>query len=275
MISGIGMPFCGALVNFVFLYIRASHVGATRIKTEDIIGPLLANISADDLLPAVHSHLDLIGFAWPNASHVDAGEVTSSHAQGFAGAFVQTHMNGMTHLGLLSQRFSVPVLGIEVPGPTWLWALALGLTVCFSLAYWKEFATSGQEYTEGRNQYVFENRVVYEWDQTETTITIYARPPGNISMRNIEVVVWPDHIYIGRKGKPPFLEEELYALIDAEGSSWFISPRGELEICLRKVEDGEWPGVILSHSVDESSKPNLPGGRESISNLSWNLPKQN
>lgn len=56
-----------------------------------------------------------------------------------------------------------------------------------------------------------------------------------------------------KKNKPPFLNDELYDTIDVEGSSWFISDRKEIEICLQKVEDADWPCVIPSHDEGHSS----------------------
>jgi len=105
----------------------------------------------------------------------------------------------------------------------------------------------GKESSNGRNQYISKNRIIYEWDQNSETITIYTKPPGGISKHNIEVLVWARHVHIGRKGKPPFLKEELYANINPESSTWSISRAGELEIRLQKIEAAEWPCVMLAH----------------------------
>jgi len=153
------------------------------------------------------------------------------------------------------------VLGLQLPGPAWVWLLNLvtiGAALSFICACWRSRGKKAKDLQakhrasvrgDGRHQYVFEDKVVYEWDQTQTTITMYARPPEK-AMKNIEVVVWPDRIYIGRKGKPAFLEEELYSLIDTESSSWLISPEGELEICLAKAVETEWPGMLRAHTGD-------------------------
>lgn len=106
--------------------------------------------------------------------------------------------------------------------------------------------------SNGRNQYVSKNRVIYEWDQTPDTITLYTKPPGRISEKNIEVIVWSNQLQIGRKDKDPFLKEPLWAAVDADTKSWKVSSEGELEICLEKVEAAEWPCVMPAHLKRES-----------------------
>lgn len=184
------------------------------------------------------------------------GEMPQHHA------LLENHAN--SHEAPSWQRIMATeftVFGTHIP---FYWLAIIPIALCLFFFAWRHEGSTARP-KKARHQYIFEDRLIYEWDQTPTTITLYAKPPGAVSMKNIEVVVWPDHLYIGRKGKPPFLEEDLYAIIDAGRSSWFRSRRGELEICLRKVEEAAWPGVILSHieSKSGSSSSHLPGAEKS------------
>jgi hypothetical protein len=123
---------------------------------------------------------------------------------------------------------------------------------CFAVFAGK-FSEEEQEPRNGRHQYVSRNRIIYEWDQTPETITMYTKPPGGMSKQNIEVLVWDQQVQIGRKDKPPFLKEDLYAPIDTEASTWRVSQTGELEVNLTKKEAFEWPCVITAHLQKKSN----------------------
>merc|ERR1719316_2370145 len=86
--------------------------------------------------------------------------------------------------------------------------------------------------SNSRNRFMIKDRIIYEWDQTPNTITMYLKAPGGLSKHNIEVLVWPKRIQIDVRGNPPFLKEELFAAVDAEASAWSISRKGELQIRL-------------------------------------------
>lgn len=195
------------------------------------------------------------------------GNLTSSADQGhpslwfakikydWRSALLQAGSIGMESKSFLSRSVfdsSSKLLGVS------FFALAIALVVY-------SCAVAGQDTTcsdsNERNQYLFENRLIYEWTQTPETITIYIAPTFKSRRRStreylqdeIEVDIQKDHISIGKKNKPPFLNDELYDTIDVEGSSWFISDRKEIEICLQKVEDADWPCVIPSHDEGHSS----------------------
>lgn len=116
--------------------------------------------------------------------------------------------------------------------------------VCFT-GFSASLGDSSSE--NGRNQYTSKNRVIYEWDQTPETLTMYTKPPPGITKHNIEVLLWAKQVSIGRKDKPAFLKEELYADIDVSLSTWGISRAGELEIRFRKQEETQWPCVMKAH----------------------------
>lgn len=126
--------------------------------------------------------------------------------------------------------------------------LAFFFCVCCVCFTGFEAARFGDSISEnGRNQYTSKNRVIYEWDQTPEVLTMYTKPPPGITKHNIEVLLWSKHISIGRKEKPAFLKEELWAEIDLDRSTWGISRAGELEIRFRKQQEAQWPCVIKAH----------------------------
>lgn len=98
-----------------------------------------------------------------------------------------------------------------------------------------------------RKQFKFRDRLIFEWDQDETSVNVYISPPDDIKKQDIDVRLWPRHIIIRKKGLPPFIKDELYSAIDEQASSWNFSSKGELVVCLRKCETVEWPCVLLSH----------------------------
>jgi hypothetical protein len=104
-----------------------------------------------------------------------------------------------------------------------------------------------------RNKFKFKGRVIYEWDQDDTFVRIYIKPPHGIGENSIETRIWPRHIIVRKKGNPPFIKDELYTAIDDQASSSAFV-KGELQILLRKVEQIEWPCVLMSHLPKTSVK---------------------
>jgi hypothetical protein len=100
-----------------------------------------------------------------------------------------------------------------------------------------------------RNRHIShdQTRIIYEWEQTEETITLYTKPPNGISKQNMDVTIKASHITIGRKGRPPFMKEELFGSIDPDASTWDITAEGELAVVMLKVEEGKWPCVMMAH----------------------------
>lgn len=98
-----------------------------------------------------------------------------------------------------------------------------------------------------RKRHIVNGRVVYEWSQSASTITLYSVPPPG-SENSLEVIISPDRLKIGREGKPAVMDWELFAYINADASSWVMNQaQGELEVCLTKVDDTSWPCVFKEH----------------------------
>jgi len=175
-----------------------------------------------------------------------AQNVTSGSSVRHLLSMLQTEMN----LGGILGITAAPRLGPKV-----FVGAVLALFFCSCCLVFLSTGKRRRKRPRGRRQYVIKDRILYEWDQTPRTITIYTKPPGRILKDNIEVMVWPRHVHIGRKGNAPFLKEELFGIVNAEASSWCVSRKGELEICLHKVEEGEWPCVISAHRDADVATP--------------------
>mmetsp|Transcript_151749 Transcript_151749/g.268696 ORF Transcript_151749/g.268696 Transcript_151749/m.268696 type:complete len:252 (-) Transcript_151749:84-839(-) len=102
-----------------------------------------------------------------------------------------------------------------------------------------------------RSQHVHNGRVVYEWDQTPKSATLYLKPPEGVRKNDLDIGIAAKHIRVGRKNKPSFLMEETFDLVNEEMSYWTLRNNGELQIVLRKATRGEWPQVLL-HNEEAS-----------------------
>lgn len=119
---------------------------------------------------------------------------------------------------------------------------------------------------KGRMQYVHNDRVVYEWEQTSKVAAIYIRPPAGITKNELDIKIAARCLRVGRKGKPAFIREETYDLVNEEMSSWSLRSNGELQIFLQKAQKAEWPAVLL-HNADKlggaNKLPPLPIAKNS------------
>ena len=95
-----------------------------------------------------------------------------------------------------------------------------------------------REKAQGRHQFKHQDRVVYEWDQTLEEINIYIAPPDFMLKKNREQVmaqlgpgqkmpsfdikIKPKHLTIGILGNPPFIDENLGGIIEADESFWMM-----------------------------------------------------
>mmetsp|Transcript_32311 Transcript_32311/g.58952 ORF Transcript_32311/g.58952 Transcript_32311/m.58952 type:complete len:270 (-) Transcript_32311:37-846(-) len=108
-----------------------------------------------------------------------------------------------------------------------------------------------------RQQHLHNGNVVYEWDQTPNRATIYIRPPKYVSKSDLDIRISARHLRVARKGKPSFLREEIYELVNEEMSFWTLRSSGELQIYLKKAKKAQWPAVLL-HKVKSGTHDSDP-----------------
>lgn len=118
--------------------------------------------------------------------------------------------------------------------------LIIGLVCCLAQLF-----ASCLPSRKSRIPYMHDGRVVYEWNQTADGATIYIRPPAGISKRDLDIRISSRHLRVGRKGKPSFLREETYDMVDERKSSWSLRSNGELQIYLVKTKRTIWPSLLL------------------------------
>lgn len=126
--------------------------------------------------------------------------------------------------------------------------LLLFLCIC---CWWFEALSSRK--TQERQPHLHNGRVIYEWDQDAQQANVYIKPPGGLQKSDFEITIMPHDIIVGRKGKKPFLRDQLYDEVNADASSWTIRTNGELVIHLVKVRRSEWPVVCLHQKPHSAS----------------------
>jgi hypothetical protein len=57
-----------------------------------------------------------------------------------------------------------------------------------------------------RNKFEHEGRTVYEWEQSLDEVTIFVTPPKGIRGKDLFVDIGINHLRLGIKGNPPFLD---------------------------------------------------------------------
>ena len=101
-----------------------------------------------------------------------------------------------------------------------------------------------------RQQFKFQDRVIYEWDQNMDEVFVYIQPPDFVLPKNKEAIkaqlqpgqtppemdikITSTHLSVGIKGNPPFLDEELGGKINAQESLWYFED-DEIQISLQKM----------------------------------------
>lgn len=168
-----------------------------------------------------------------------------------------SNIASMVQVSMVSSQDSLSF--IQNP-PVWGVAIVAGLVlvICVGCCIARMRASRLRE-NRPRIQHIHRGRVVYEWDQTPQVARIYITPPEGVSENDLDIRISERQLRVGRKGKPWFLKEETYDLVNEELSNWTLS-NGELQISLQKLRTAEWPQVLL-----HTDRPNQPSGPASHS----------
>eukprot|EP01035_Chromulina_nebulosa_P020875 gene20875-27061_t len=98
---------------------------------------------------------------------------------------------------------------------------------------------------EGRIRYEFNGQLVYEWEQSLDEVNIYIYPPPEINKAMLVISILPNHLSIGIRGAPPFIDEDLGGHVSTAESTWTFSD-GELQIILSKMRKAEaWDCALV------------------------------
>jgi CS domain len=99
----------------------------------------------------------------------------------------------------------------------------------------------------GRYVYYYDNREIYQWDQSLDTITLYLDPPPNCQAKDLDIVIATNHIKVRLRGADScYIDEPLFSCIDTSESCWFLdSQDNTLQLVLYKQRRGEtWECVL-------------------------------
>ena len=101
-----------------------------------------------------------------------------------------------------------------------------------------EALTEAKGAVKTRQQFKYQDRVIYEWEQNIDEVFVYIQPPEFVLPKNkaiikaqlqpgqqmpeMDIKITSTHLKVGLKGNPPFLDEELGGKVNAEESLWYF-----------------------------------------------------
>ncbi|XXQ39818.1 CS domain-containing protein [Plasmodiophora brassicae] len=95
-----------------------------------------------------------------------------------------------------------------------------------------------------RKQFVVDGTVVYEWMQTLDGVEMFMRPPEGVRAKDLDIAITSDHLRVGLKGNPPFIDEDLFGRVVVKDSMWTLDS-GEICIDFKKATAAEtWSSVL-------------------------------
>ena len=73
-----------------------------------------------------------------------------------------------------------------------------------------------------RRAFVAGEQTVYEWEQTLEEVMIFIYPPDGLRGKDLDIKIEAQHIRLGIKGNPPFIDAPLEAAVSVENSLWTL-----------------------------------------------------
>lgn len=102
---------------------------------------------------------------------------------------------------------------------------------------------------DGRIQFEFEGKLIYEWEQNLTETIIYIQPPPGVNKKQLNISITYHHLAIGVKGLPPYIDENTGGTVKVDESMWMLTD-GELVINLQKMNKGEtWECALQGNTA--------------------------
>jgi len=95
-----------------------------------------------------------------------------------------------------------------------------------------------QDKYQKRKQVKYQGRTVYEWEQELTEVHIYITPPPSTRAKDIACSITADHLTLGIKGNPPYIDEDFGDAVNASASFWTLED-GIVHLTLEKAHPGQ------------------------------------
>ena len=75
---------------------------------------------------------------------------------------------------------------------------------------------------ENRQKFQHNGQTVYEWEQSMEEVLLYVTPPPGVKARDIECKIKVNHLSLGIKGNPPFLDHDTGGAVVMDESMWTL-----------------------------------------------------
>lgn len=100
-----------------------------------------------------------------------------------------------------------------------------------------------------RHRFVHSGRTIYEWEQTLEEVTIDIPLPPGAAKKDLAVKVTNDHLTVGLKGLPPYLDADFPAKVKSDESYWTVE-EGTLSLQLCKIVKADfWASALVGHEL--------------------------
>ncbi|GAQ86724.1 Nuclear distribution protein C [Klebsormidium nitens] len=99
-----------------------------------------------------------------------------------------------------------------------------------------------------RHAFVHHGQKIYEWDQSLDEVNVYIDLPSGVKAKQLDCDVLPNHLRVGIKGNPPYLDHALCEKVKKDSSFWTVED-GVLHVTLQKAERGKaWQSALAGHT---------------------------
>ena len=82
------------------------------------------------------------------------------------------------------------------------------------------------------------DHIIYEWEQTLEEVLIFIYPPEGIRAKDLDILIQKQHLRVGIRGNPPFLDADLESTVSVDNSLWTLGAsatwprRSRLSVCV-------------------------------------------
>ncbi|KAH7297286.1 hypothetical protein KP509_26G063800 [Ceratopteris richardii] len=98
---------------------------------------------------------------------------------------------------------------------------------------------------EKRHKFIHNGQTVFEWDQTLEEVNIYINLPAGVPRKLFSCTIKANHLEVGIKGNPPYLNHDLAGPVKVDSSFWTIED-DVMHIFLNKRDKGQpWASAIV------------------------------